>query len=45
MIKATIDDVDELQWTGPTPALASLCEEIDAAGVLHRAERLASQRG
>jgi 5'-3' exonuclease len=41
----TIGSVDELQWTGPTPALASLCEEIDAAGVLHRAERLASQRG
>ena len=41
----TIGSVDELQWTGPTPALASLCEEIDTAGVLHRAERLASQRG
>ena len=41
----TIGSVDELQWTGPTPALASVCEEIDAAGVLHRAERLASQRG
>ena len=41
----TITSVDELAWTGPTNALAELCEEIDAAGVLHRAQRLAAQRG
>jgi len=40
----TMASVDELEWTGPTPALARLCDEIDAAGVLHRAERLAAQR-
>ena len=40
----TMESVDELEWAGPTPALARLCEEIDAAGVLHRAERLAAQR-
>ena len=41
----TITSVDELAWTGPTDALAELCEQIDAAGVLHRAQRLAAQRG
>jgi hypothetical protein len=25
------DSVDQLQWTGPTPAFASLAERLDAA--------------
>ena len=41
----TIADVDELRWSGPLPALAALCDQIDAPGILHRAERLAAQRG
>jgi len=41
----TVTSVDELAWTGPTDALPELCEQIDAAGVLHRAQRLAAQRG
>ena len=40
----TIEDVDELAWTGPRPALAALCEEIDAPGIIQRAERLGAQR-
>jgi 5'-3' exonuclease len=40
----TIANVDELEWTGPTPALAELSERIDAPALLTRATRLAAAR-
>jgi 5'-3' exonuclease len=40
----TIDDVDELQWTGPTDDLAAICDELESPGLLARAQRLAEQR-
>jgi len=41
----TIDDVDELEWTGPTDAFASICEQIDAPNLVARAERAARKLG
>ena len=40
----TIDSVDELEWTGPSDAFADVCVEIDAPGLLTRAEKLAAAR-
>jgi 5'-3' exonuclease len=39
----TIDDVDELEWTGPTDAFAEICERIDAPNLVTRAERAAER--
>ena len=40
----TVDDVDELEWTGPTADLIGLCESIDATGLAERAVALAERR-
>ncbi|HEX7442498.1 MAG TPA: 5'-3' exonuclease H3TH domain-containing protein [Acidimicrobiales bacterium] len=40
----SITVVDELEWKGPKPELTEVCERIDAPGLLHRAERLATER-
>ncbi|MGI8756224.1 MAG: 5'-3' exonuclease [Acidimicrobiales bacterium] len=40
----TIDSVDELRWTGPTPELASVADALDATRLVERAERLAQSR-
>jgi 5'-3' exonuclease len=40
----TFDDVDELRWTGPAEALVTLCDRIDAPGLLERAVKLAESR-
>jgi 5'-3' exonuclease len=40
----TVDGVDELAWTGPTPDLAAICERIEAPQLVQRAERLARAR-
>jgi 5'-3' exonuclease len=40
----TVDDVDELEWTGPTPDLIGLCKSIDAIGLAERAVALAGRR-
>jgi 5'-3' exonuclease len=37
--------VDDIEWRGPRPEFAQLCEEIDAAGLAERATRLAASRG
>ncbi len=39
----TIDDVDELAWTGPTDAFAEICDRIDAPNLVARAERAAAR--
>jgi 5'-3' exonuclease len=41
----TIDSVDELEWRGPTVEFASVCERVDAAGLVERAARLVEARG
>jgi 5'-3' exonuclease len=41
----TIDSVDELEWTGPTADLGTVCDYLDADGMRVRIERLAEQRG
>jgi 5'-3' exonuclease len=40
----TFTDVDELAWTGPTPALAGFAEQLEAPGLVARAVRLAERR-
>jgi len=40
----TITDVDQLRWTGPTPRLQALADQIDAPNLVARAERLGSAR-
>ncbi len=35
----TIESVDQLEWAGPTDSLAELAEEIDAPGLVDRAQR------
>lgn len=40
----TVGSVDELEWTGPRPDFAEVCELIDAPGLVVRAERLAAAR-
>jgi 5'-3' exonuclease len=40
----TMDSVDELQWSGPTPDLAEVAERLDAHRLIERAERLAAAR-
>jgi len=37
----TIENVDELEWKGPTEAFAEICERIDAPNLAARAERAA----
>jgi 5'-3' exonuclease len=40
-----LDDVGELAWPGPSPALAAVADAIDAPGLLQRARREAERRG
>ena len=40
----TVDEVDELEWAGPTADLIGLCESIDAIGLAERAVALAGRR-
>lgn len=40
----TMDNIDELFWTGPTDALASFAERIDAPRLVERVEKLAQTR-
>jgi 5'-3' exonuclease len=40
----TIESVDEMAWAGPTGDFAAVCAEIDAPGLLARAEKLAADR-
>ena len=37
----TFEKVDELAWSGPTPAFVALCERLEAPGLLERAVKLA----
>jgi 5'-3' exonuclease len=37
--------VDELEWTGPTPAFFDVCSALNAPGFFQRAKRLAERRG
>jgi 5'-3' exonuclease len=39
-----VGTVDDWEWTGPTPALADVCAEIDAPDVLERATTRAASR-
>ncbi len=39
----TMDDVDELRWTGPRPELAEVAARLDAGTLVERAERLAAK--
>lgn len=40
----TLDDIDELRWTGPTDDAGALLAEIEAPELLERAEKLADAR-
>jgi hypothetical protein len=40
----TMDNIDELFWTGPTDSLASFAERIDATRLVERVEKLAQTR-
>jgi len=40
----TVDDVDELRWTGPTEELRDLAERLDGPNLFTRARRLAEAR-
>ena len=40
----TIDNVDELEWTGPRPEFVEVCARIDAPRLVERADRLAAAR-
>ena len=37
-------NVDELRWTGPTPAFFGLCARMNASGLFRRSQRLAEDR-
>ena len=39
------DTVDELEWTGPTPAFFDVCSGLNASGFFQRAQRLVERRG
>ena len=41
----TIDDVDELEWRGPTDAFAEIVERLEAPGLAARAAKLVKARG
>jgi 5'-3' exonuclease len=41
----TIAEVRELRWAGPGPGLAAMAEQLEAPGLVARAERLASRSG
>jgi 5'-3' exonuclease len=38
------ENVDELQWHGPNPEFASVCEQLDLSGVSARALKIAAAR-
>ena len=40
----TVDDVEELRWTGPRPELAEVADRLDAGALVARAEKLAEAR-
>ncbi|MCU1499383.1 MAG: Flap endonuclease [Acidimicrobiales bacterium] len=40
----TVDSVDELEWRGPAADLPELAASVDAPGLVHRAQRLATVR-
>jgi 5'-3' exonuclease len=40
----TVDDVDELAWAGPTPALAEMADRLEAPALVERAVKLARAR-
>ena len=40
----TIENVDEMHWTGPTAEFVSICEELEAPALVTRAVRLAEKR-
>ena len=40
----TIESVDDIEWTGPTDDLATVCDYLEAASMRERIERLAEQR-
>lgn len=40
----TIESVDELRWTGPTPDVVAVAERLEAPGLAERAVRLAEAR-
>jgi 5'-3' exonuclease len=40
----TIEDVDELRWTGPQPNLAEVAARFDAEALVARAQKLAARR-
>jgi 5'-3' exonuclease len=42
--RSLLDDVGELQWTGPTAAFAEVCERIDARPLAVQAARVARNR-
>ncbi|WP_426574791.1 5'-3' exonuclease [Aquihabitans sp. McL0605] len=39
----TIENVDELRWTGPRPELAEVAARLDAGSLVERADRLAAK--
>lgn len=39
----TISNVDELRWTGPTPALAEVARRLEAPALVDRANKLAAR--
>ncbi|MCU1461611.1 MAG: Flap endonuclease [Acidimicrobiales bacterium] len=41
---APVSAVDDLQWVGPTPGFAGVCERVDAPNLLRRVEVLAAGR-
>jgi len=42
--RSLLASVDDLRWTGPTPAFAGVCEHLRAPGLLDRAETAATTR-
>jgi 5'-3' exonuclease len=36
--------VDDWRWTGPTPAFSAVCQRLNAASLLERAQRLSGRR-
>ena len=39
--RSLVDDIDDLRWSGPTPAFANLAPTLDAGALVDRAKRLA----
>ncbi len=42
--RSLLKSVDDLRWTGPTPAFAGVCEHLRAPGLLDRAETASATR-